>query len=88
MDVFLRSPGLFDALAALVAAEWLVLVAWRRRTGRGVPIPDLTAFLGAGAFLFLALRSVAAGSAPALVGAPLVGALACHGWMIWRMGRW
>lgn len=80
MSTLLRSPHLFDALALLVLAEWVGLAAWRRATGRGPTLRAATSFLGAGFFLFAALRGVAAGNPPALVGVALVGALACHVW--------
>ncbi len=80
MTALLRSPHLFDALALLVLAEWGALVAWRRATGRGPALRLATSFLGAGFFLFVALRGVAAGNPPAAVGVALVGALACHAW--------
>jgi hypothetical protein len=68
-----------------VLAEWGALAAWRRATGRGPPLALATSFLGAGFFLFLALRGVAAGNPPAAVGVPLVGALACHVWHLARL---
>lgn len=80
MSALLRSPHLFDALALLVLAEWAALAAWRRATGRGPTLGRATSFLGAGFFLFVALRGVAAGNPPAAVGVALVGALACHVW--------
>lgn len=80
MTSLFRSPHLFDALALLVLAEWAGLAAWRRATGRGPTLGTTTSFLGAGFFLFAALRGVAAGNPPALVSVALVGALACHVW--------
>jgi hypothetical protein len=80
VNALLRSPHLFDALALLVVAEWGALAAWRRATGRGPALRQATSFLGAGFFLFVALRGLAAGDPPAAVGAALVGALACHAW--------
>jgi hypothetical protein len=80
VSALLRSPHLFDALALLVVAEWGALVVWRRATGRGPAPLRATSFLGAGFFLFLALRGVAAGNPPAAVGVALAGALACHVW--------
>jgi hypothetical protein len=80
VTALVRSPHLFDALALLVLAEWGALAGWRRATGRGPSLGRSTSFLGAGFFLFLALRGVAGGNPPALVGVALVGALACHVW--------
>jgi hypothetical protein len=58
----------------------------RRLTGRGPAPAALASFLGAGFFLFLALRGVAAGNTPAAVGVALLGALACHVWHLARLG--
>jgi hypothetical protein len=76
----LASPRLFDALALLVLAEWGALVLVKRRSGRGPTPGAATSFLGAGFFLFAALRAVAAGNPPALVGVALLAALGCHLW--------
>jgi hypothetical protein len=85
VSALLRSPHLFDALALLVLAEWGALAVWRRATGRGPALGAATSFLGAGFFLFLALRGVAAGNPPAAVGVALLGALACHVWHLARL---
>ena len=87
MAVLLRSPHLFDALALLVLAEWAGLALLRRVTGRGPVVQAATSFLGAGFFLFVALRGAVAGDPPALVGAALLAALGCHVWhlrYLWR----
>lgn len=85
----LASPRLFDALALLVLAEWAGLAVLRRATGRGLTTGAATSFLGAGFFLFVALRGVAAGNPPSLAGVALVAALGCHLWHLrhlWRAG--
>jgi hypothetical protein len=76
----LASPRLFDALALLVLVEWAALALLRRRSGRGPTFGAATSFLGAGFFLFAALRAVAASNPPALVGVALLAALGCHLW--------
>lgn len=80
MRDLLASPRLFDALALLVVGEWVALALLRRRTGRGPSLGAATSFLGAGFFLFVALRGVAAGNPPAAVGVALLAALGCHAW--------
>lgn len=65
--------------------EAVALVAYRRRTGRGVPVPAVASFLGAGIAFVLALRLSASGAprdgsaATAFAGVMLV-ALALHFW--------
>ena len=86
MNALLASPRLFDALALLVLAEWAGLALWRRRTGRGPTPGAATSFLGAGFFLFVALRGVAAGNPPAVAGVALVAALGCHLWHLRFLG--
>ena len=77
MDGFLASAAFVDVVLALVALEALVLVVYRRRTGRGIATGELLANLGAGAALLLALR-LALDDAPwpALAGALLLSLLA------------
>lgn len=45
-----------DFILGLLLVEAALLVAWRWRTGRGVPLPGLMAFLLSGGCLILALR--------------------------------
>lgn len=85
MSALLASPHLFDALALFVLVEWGALALWRRATGRGPAARAATSFLGAGFFLFAALRAVAGGNPPALVGVALAGALGCHVWHLWQL---
>ncbi len=60
LDGLLR-PGVIDLILLGVIVEAGVLLALRRRTGRGVPARSLLANLAAGASLMLALRLVLAG---------------------------
>ena len=46
-----------DLILGLVAVEALALAAYRRRTGRGIPLADLAANLLAGSCLLLAVRA-------------------------------
>jgi hypothetical protein len=83
-DLF-RSPRLYDGIVLAVIVEAVALVAYRRRTGRGVPVPAVASFLGAGIAFVLALRLSASGAprdgsaATAFAGVMLV-ALALHFW--------
>ena len=75
---WLRAPALYDAILTLLVVEGAVLARLTRRTGRGMPLPQLAAFLGAGAGFTLACRSLAAGW-PAWTLAPaLSAAFICH----------
>ena len=87
MRALLASPRLFEALALLVLAEWAGLTLLWRAKGRGLTPGAATSFLGAGFFLFVALRGVAAGDPPALAGAALVAALGCHLWHLRHLWR-
>src|SRR3712207_9191750 len=52
---FFASGLVVDLVLALVAVEAGLLAWHRRRTGRGVPVGEMLAFLAAGACLLLAL---------------------------------
>jgi hypothetical protein len=67
-----------DLVLGLVALEALLLALYRRRSGRGVPVPELLAFLAAGACLLLALRAALVGASWEWIAAPLAGALVAH----------
>ncbi len=67
-----------DLVLALVALEAVVLVWFRRRHGRGVPVGETLAFLAAGACLLLALRAALVGASWEWVAAPLAGAGGAH----------
>jgi hypothetical protein len=58
---WLRAPLLYDAILALLVVEGVVLSRTTRRTGRGMPLPQLASFLGAGAGFTIACRAFAAG---------------------------
>ncbi len=75
---WLRAPALYDVILALLVVEGAVLARNFRRTGRGMPLPHLASFLGAGAGFTLACRALAAGW-PAWTLAPaLSAAFVCH----------
>jgi hypothetical protein len=83
---WLRAPALYDAILALLVVEGALLARLTRRTGRGMPLPQLASFLGAGAGFTLACRALAA-DWPAWTLAPaLSAAFICH-LMHLRTGR-
>ena len=67
-----------DLVLAFVALEAALLVWHRRRSGRGVPVGELLAFLLAGACLLLALRAALVGASWQWVALALAGAGAAH----------
>ena len=77
---WLRSPLVLDVIIGAVLVEGIGLALFRARTGRGMPISESIAFLGAGLGLLAAMRLRA--SALAFAAAMLVG-LVCHLWFIW-----
>jgi hypothetical protein len=89
LAALLAAPWLVDAIIAGVIVEGVALAAYRRRTGRGMPVRELASFLGAGLALLVALRT---GSGPRGAGGTLVFAgamavgLACHVWHLAQ--RW
>jgi hypothetical protein len=76
-DLF-ASGRIVDLILALMAAEAVVLAVHYRRTGRGVPLPDLAVNLAAGAGLLLALRAALTGAGWAWTAGWLTLALAAH----------
>lgn len=75
---WLRAPALYDAILLLLVVEGALLARATRTTGRGIALPHLAWFLGAGAGFTLACRSLAAGW-PAWTLAPaLSAAFVCH----------
>lgn len=71
LEDLVRSGRICDIALALMAAEVIALIAYRRATGRGIAPGALLANFAAGGALVLALRS-------ALTGA---GWLATAGWL-------
>ena len=72
------SGRIVELMAVVVALELVVLVAYWRRTGRGVAPRALLANLGAGGSLMLALRAALTGAGALAVAACLIAALVCH----------
>lgn len=75
---WLRAPALYDAILALLVVEGVVLSRRTRTTGRGLPLPLLASFLGAGAGFTLACRALAAGWPSWTLAAALSAAFLCH----------
>ena len=78
IEKFLLSPHVVDFMLLFVAAEIVVLLAWRRRTGRGIATRPLLKNLGAGVSLMLALRASLAGAGWHWVAVCLISALGFH----------
>ena len=55
---FFAGTGLVDFVLAVTLVEAALLVLWKVRTGRGMPVGDVLAMLLPGMWLMLALRSV------------------------------
>ena len=75
----LASVPVLDAILAAVVFEGALLLAYRARTGRGVPVAGLLANLASGFSLMLALRiAVGAGGASPWIAPVLLAALLAH----------
>jgi len=57
MAALFASGRVVDLILLVLALEGLALIAWHRRTGRGIAPPEVLSFLLAGACLLLALRA-------------------------------
>jgi hypothetical protein len=72
------SGRVVDLVLALMALEGALLFWYGRRSGRGVPVGEMLAFLLADACLLLALRAALVGASWQWVALPLAGAFAAH----------
>ena len=83
---FLVTPRFLDLVMLGVLAEAAALVAYRRRTGRGMRASEVASFLGAGLALLLAMRVLAAGAGGVwgrgAFAAAMAAALGCHAWHV------
>jgi hypothetical protein len=75
---WLRAPWLYDAILVLLLVEGAVLSRRIRSTGRGMRLPQLAWFLGAGAGFTIACRSLAAGWPAWTLAVALSAAFICH----------
>jgi len=86
MAALFGSGRIVDFILAFTALELLFLIAYRRRTGQGVPPLELVINISSGVFLLLALRFVLAGAWWGWIGFCLFGSLFAHAFDLWR--RW
>jgi hypothetical protein len=86
MEELFRSGVLADVILAVMIAEALLLLLYRKVTGRGPATADVFAMLLAGACLVLALRAVLTGSSWPVVALCLLAALLAHLMDLYR--RW
>ena len=86
MEQFFRSGLVADVILAVMIAEALLLLVYRKMTGRGLVATDLFAMLLAGACLVLALRAALTGSQWPVVASFLAAALIAHLTDLYR--RW
>lgn len=78
MSGLVTSGRIVDIIIALVALECLLLVAYRKVTGRGITPLDIVFNLLAGACLLLALRAALGGSGWIWIAGWLSAALVAH----------
>ncbi len=78
MAALFASGRIVDVILALTLAEAVGLVAWHRRTGRGVAPADFLGNLLSGVCLLLALRTGLAGAWWGWIALALLAALAAH----------
>ncbi len=78
MSDFFASGRAVDFVLAIMAVEAGLLAWHRRRSGRGVPVAELLAFLAAGTCLLLALRAALVGASWVWAAAALAGAGVAH----------
>lgn len=86
MDPQSFASGLVDAIIVITLGEGLLLAWWFHRTGRGVAPSQFLANLVSGLCLMLALRSVLAHGAGAMMLLWLMSAGLAHAVDLWR--RW
>jgi len=75
-----------DAIIVLVALEMVALLLYRRRRNRGMPVPEVISFLGAGAGLLLALRVLVTDGPFAVFALAMLVALVMQVWHVKQ--RW
>lgn len=78
MAAFFASGHVADLILLVLLAEAVVLLAWRRRTGRGPAPRAVLALVLPGAALVLALRLALTGAWWGWIGLALFGALITH----------
>lgn len=78
MAALFASGRIVDLVLALTLCEAAALLAWHRRSGRGVPPREFLANLLSGACLLLALRVGLAGAWWGWIALALLAALVAH----------
>ena len=78
MLALLADGRIVDLVLAVTIGEALCLIAWRRRTGRGLTPAAVAALLAPGICLMLALRAALTESWPGWIGYWLAAAFAAH----------
>ena len=78
LDELIADGRIVTVMGAFVVLEVVALLAYRARTGRGIPAAPLLANIGAGGSLMLALGAVLRGSGTLVVAGWLLGALVFH----------
>ena len=78
MASLFASGRIVDLILAFTLVEAVAVVAYHRRTGKGVPPADFLGNLLSGVFLLLALRAALAGAAWPWLAACLLAALLAH----------
>jgi hypothetical protein len=86
MDAFFRSGAVADVILVVMFAEALLLLVYRKLSGRGPAAADLFTMLLAGACLVMALRAALTGAHWPVVAAFLIAALIAHLMDLYR--RW
>jgi len=84
MDEFVTSGRAVDLVLAFVVIEAIVLMAYRKVTGRGLRPLRVVLLLLPGVCLLLALRAALVGGAPLTVAAWLTAALFAHLADLWQ----
>jgi len=78
MREFFTSGRIADLIVLLMVVEGVLLIAYRRRTGRGIAGRALWGNLASGACLLLALRGALVGAHWTWIALALAGALVAH----------
>lgn len=78
MEGFFATGRVADLILLVLAIEAALLLAWHRRSGRGVPPRAVLALVLPGVALVLALRAALTGAWWGWMAACLVAALAAH----------
>lgn len=84
MAEFVASGRVVDLILLFLLLEAFIVVAWRRRTGRGPRLVDVGGQIASGAFLALAVRSALTDAPWTVTAAWLLASLPAHLWDLSR----